>query len=270
MKRYTLNMVCFLLICSVFSSILFPATSAYGKAKTNIVLDPGHGTDYNYQIFSLDGQTYTEYNLNWRIALYLKDILEQYDEINVSFTKKNEFEHPSLEKRVKIAERIKKKTKRPTYLISLHNNARSDGVSEVTDEGQRGCMVLASNKNYRPQVSDKIDELAYFIVEELEALGLDVNYPEEGGIWRRSAGKTKYPNGKKADYYGLIRHGVLRKIPAIIVEHAYMTDINDTRRFLLSEEGLYSLAVADAKAILYFLELDWDEDLEQFPGDYEE
>lgn len=230
------------------------------KKKALIVLDPGHGTDYNYYVFELDGIEYAEYQLNFKIAEYLYDILSNYDDIEVKMTKKTEEEHPGLKERVIKAKKYKKKTGLPTYLISLHNNARSDGGVEIVDDNQHGCMVLASNLNYKAKTQKKIDDLSRSIIYELSELGLYVNYPDNEGILRRTSEVGKYPNGKKADYYALIRHGVLQNIPTIIVEHAYMTDINDSRTFLLSDEGLKKLAIADAKAIVSFLGLEWNDD----------
>lgn len=230
------------------------------KKKALIVLDPGHGTNYNYHIFELDDVEYAEYQLNFTIAEYLYDILSNYDDIEVKMTKKTEEEHPELEERVLKAKKYKKQTGLPTYLVSLHNNARSDGGVEVVDDNQHGCMVLASNLNYKAKTQKKIDDLSRNIIYELSELGLYVNYPEKEGILRRTSEVGKYPNGKKRDYYGLIRHGVLKNIPTIIVEHAYMTDIEDSKRFLLSDDGLKQLAIADAKAIVSFLGLEWNDD----------
>lgn len=240
--------------------------AAPNKAKAAIVLDSGHGEDYNYHTFYIDGHYFTEFEINWVITEHLYDILKNYKEIDLYLTKKDEYEHPDLKSRVITAAKIKKKTKLETYLISIHNNARSDGISDITNTGQHGCMVLASNQNYKPKVSEKIDPLAYNIIEELELLGLHVNYPDNGGILRRSSKNSKYPNGKPADYYGLIQHGIYQNIPTVIVEHAYMTDTDDVRKFLITDEGLYSLAVADAKAIVSFLGLKWDSSYEKMPS----
>lgn len=254
----------------IFTVLAMVFQSVQAAKKTNIVLDPGHGEDYNFHTFQLDDYYFTEFELNWKIALYLYRILDAYPEIEVHLTKNDEYEHPSLKQRVKTAAAIKKKTKLETYLISLHNNARSDGISDITDEGQKGCMVLASNLNYKPKLAEKIDELGYLIVEELAELGLYVNFPEEGGIWRRDSKKSKYPNGKKADYYGLIQRGIYDNIPTIIVEHAYMTDIDDVRNYLTRDEDLHRLAVADAKAIIEFLDLKWVEERARYAGSIDE
>lgn len=253
------QIVIFALAFLVFNNVSITA-NANVKKKAAIVLDPGHGTDYAYWEYELDGKEYAEFELNFTIAQYLSDILGNYDEIDVRMTKSEEEEHPSLKERVVTAKKIKKSTGLPTYLISLHNNSRSDGIPEIVDDNQHGCMILASNLNYKGKTQKKINDLSYNILDELSALGLYMNYPEKNGILRRTSQVGRYPNGKKADYYGLIKHGVLLNIPTIIVEHAYMTDINDARSFLLTDEGLKKLAVADAKAIVDFLDLEWNDD----------
>lgn len=263
----------FVLIRAVLSvllifSVFIQSVRIDAKEKTVIVLDPGHGENYAYHVFDLDGYSFTEYELNWKIAVYLRDILKHYPEIDVRLTKKDAYEHPTLQGRVEFAAKIKKS--KGVYLISLHNNARPDGVAEITDEGPSGCMVLASNKNYKSKVGKKIDKLAHLIIKELANLGLNVNYPKTNGIWRRNSKKTKYPNGKKADYYGLIKRGVYQNIPTIIVEHAHMTDIDDVKNYLTNDEDLHGLAVADAKAIVKFLGLTWQEEWAEYPGEVEE
>lgn len=251
------KIIIFVLTVVIISTQASDLAYAAKKKKAVIVLDPGHGTDYEYTIFDLDGVIYTEYQLNWDIAMHLKKILEQYPELDVRLSKKNATIHPSLKDRVVKAKKIKKKTKLPTYLISLHNNARNDGFKGVESGNRNGCFVISSNKNYKPWVAKKIDPLAEKIVDELSDLGLKVNYEDKKGIYRRDSKTYKYPNGKKCDYYGLIKHGVLMSVPTIIVEHAYMTNEEDAMEFLISDAGLYRLAVADAKAIVDFFDLDW-------------
>lgn len=257
----------FLSVLLIFT-VFLQSVRIDAKEKTVIVLDPGHGDNYNYHVFDLDGYIFTEYELNWKIAVYLRDILSNYDEIDVRATKEDAYEHPTLKERVEFAAKIKKS--KGVYLISLHNNARSDGVVDITDEGPSGCMVLASNKKYKSKVGKKIDKLAHLMIEELSNLGLNVNFPRSNGIWRRSSKKTKYPNGKKADYYGLIQRGIYQDVPTIIVEHAYMTDIDDVKNYLTNDEDLHRLAVADAKAIVKFLGLTWQEEWAEYPGEIEE
>lgn len=266
MKKSFLLFFKYILLGLFVISVFFQDFSAGVPQKVNIVLDPGHGTNYNYHIFTLEDYSFAEYELNWKIAVYLYDILDMYSGIEVHLTKEEEEEHPDLNERVKIASKIKKESGLDTYLISLHNNSRSDGISVITDKGQKGCMVLASNMNYKAKVAKRIDKLAYLIVDELAGLGLHVNFEDKGGIWRRNSKKSKYPNGKPADYYGLIKRGILDNIPAIIVEHAYMTDTNDVMNYLTDDEDLHRLAVADAKAIIKFLGLKWQDSYARYPG----
>lgn len=267
-KKNNFILIRMILSALLIFSVLINSVQIDAKEKTVIVLDPGHGDNYNYHVFELDGYSFAEYELNWKIAVYLRDILKNYPEIDVRLTKSDAYEHPSLKDRVEFVAKIKKN--KGVYLISLHNNARPDGVADITDEGPSGCMVLATNKNYKSKVGKKIDKLAHLIIKELSALGLNVNYPKTNGIWRRSSKKTKYPNGKKADYYGLIQRGIYQNVPTIIVEHAHMTDINDVNEYLTNDEDLHSLAVADAKAIVKFLGLTWQEECAKYPGEVEE
>ena len=53
-----------------------------------------------------------------------------------------------------------------------------------------------------------------------------------------------------ADYYGLINEGTCAGIPTIIVEHAFLSNENDYRNFLCTNDKLDALAKADAEGII--------------------
>ena len=65
-------------------------------------------------------------------------------------------------------------------------------------------------------------------------------------------GKAKVVNFQQD---GIIRNGVLEKIPSIIVEHAYLDNKNDYDNFLFSDEKIKKLAIADMKGIVNFFKL---------------
>ena len=50
---------------------------------------------------------------------------------------------------------------------------------------------------------------------QLEKLGIY----NRGLVKKSSQDNTLYPNGKLADYYGIVRYGVENNVPSMIVEH---------------------------------------------------
>ena len=62
------------------------------------------------------------------------------------------------------------------------------------------------------------------------------------------------PKGNKGDYYGVLYHCKKFKIPAVIVEHAFMTNAGDAAK-LRKESFLKQLGEADAAAIAEYLGL---------------
>ena len=52
-----------------------------------------------------------------------------------------------------------------------------------------------------------------------------------------------------ADYYGIIRRSVLAGFPGIIVEHAFVNNPSDCKKYFGSDAAIQKLGVADATAI---------------------
>ena len=70
-----------------------------------------------------------------------------------------------------------------------------------------------------------------------------------------SEANEKYENGELADYYAIIRGGVLKDIPTVLVEHAFVDDDSDFENYLSSDAKLKVLAEADAKGIARYYQL---------------
>lgn len=224
-----------------------------------ITLDPGHGAESFGANYEYDGKLICEKDLNLKIAKFLKEILEKnyIDQdgktVEVFLTREDDSKNPSLDERISIA-----KEHSSDILISLHNNATARYYNH-------GAMVLVTaQRNFLPKdakvtnIYDIEDDLARCILKSLKEIGLEslpINFSNSNisfcdGILRRLSGdNTLYPNGELADYYGIIRLGILNNIPSIIVEHAYLDNESDYRNFLSSDEKLKMLAKADALGI---------------------
>ena len=211
----------------------------YGKRASGnvvVVLDPGHDNTHA----GAQHNGLSEEKLNLKIAKYCKEALEQYAGVTVYLTRGEDGSCPypgtssleDLSGRVAFAKSVGAHA-----YVSLHLNA-------FTNSQPNGAEVYYPNGNYDASVGVEGGKLADRILEKLGALGLNIR-----GKQIHNADEMKYPDGSVADVYRVIRDGKLAGIPAIIVEHAFMTNAGDVNKFLKSEEGLKSLAVADAEGI---------------------
>ena len=229
-----------------------PATEAPTQpAKTVICLDPGHGGESQGTHYVYDDVEIEEKNLNYYIALRLKKYLEQYDNIEVVIDR-GENEDPSFETRIAFA-----KENNADYIVSLHNNSKSRDDIEPS-----GCMAITTCSHYQAEsaVNDDVygasRQLALSILSQLKNTGLtittDWNANKTNGILQR-VGSGAYPDGSECDYYGLIRNATYAGIPSVIVEHAFLSNEGDYRKFLSSNTKLDILAKADAAGIMNYL-----------------
>lgn len=229
-----------------------PATEAPTQpAKTVICLDPGHGGESQGTHYIYDDVEIEEKNLNYYIALRLKKYLEQYDNIEVVIDR-GENEDPSFETRIAFA-----KENNADYIVSLHNNSKSRDDIEPS-----GCMAITTCSHYQAEsaVNDDVygasRQLALSILSQLKNTGLtittDWNANKTNGILQR-VGSGSYPDGSECDYYGLIRNATYAGIPSVIIEHAFLSNERDYRKFLSSNTKLDALAKADAAGIMNYL-----------------
>lgn len=204
------------------------SVDATGMSSLVVVLDAGHGgTDPGTQ-----GNGVVEKTANLKIAKYCKEELDEYAGIKVYMTRTTDT-YLSLANRAQVAI-----NHRADLFVSLHNN--SNPKPEV-----HGASVYYPNSNYNAGVGQTGKALAQVIESKLTALGL-----ANGGIHiRNSENGTKYSDGSLADYYGVIKRCKENGIPALIVEHAFISNAEDAKNFLSTDEQLKKLGVADATGI---------------------
>ncbi|MBO5657581.1 MAG: N-acetylmuramoyl-L-alanine amidase, partial [Agathobacter sp.] len=222
-----------------------------------IVLDPGHDlTHGGARSEFADGSALSETKLNMKIAQYCYDELSTYSNVQVYMVRfDNECPFPECKamdngagpdnrKRVDFAANLD-----ADVYVSLHLN--SYGSSDV-----HGASVMVPDKKigYKKDVAKEGWNLGQSILDELVDLGLK----DKGLQPRRSENGTTYENGDPADYYGVIKHARELGIPAIIVEHCFITSPSDVANYLTTEEQLKSLGVADATGIAEYYGLTKD------------
>lgn len=201
-----------------------------------IVLDPGHDATH----CGASGNGLREEDLNLKIATYCKEELENYDGVVVHMTRSGTAcPNPGTIASEDNAARVQyAKSVGASAYISIH-------INSSTSSGPSGAAVYYPNSNYNAGVGNAGKGLATKIQAQLVALGLKNN----GIQIRNSADGTTYPNGSLADYYGVIRLSKLAGFPAIIIEHAFVSNSSDAANFLNSDDKLKKLGIADATGI---------------------
>lgn len=212
---------------------LIPTVSA---AASNIVvtIDAGHGGSESGASQTYNGKTVNEKNLNLTIAKALQSELSTYKGATVYMTRTGD-STLSLDQRVNIAE-----SHNSDLLISVHNNSRGDAQSYTS-----GSSVLVSSGQYYKDLANCTQSMGKTILSQLNKNPGTTNR----GLLKRLSSSSNYPNGARADYYGLIRFGTTQGIPAMIVEHAFLDSSSDYNKFLSSSKALKKLGKADATAI---------------------
>lgn len=227
------------------AALLCPAAAAANETAGKdtdwlyITLDPGHGGDGagdndSGAISSTYG--YHEADLVLKIGLYLKQELETYRNVHVDMTRSDSYGTSAtaqVESRVLFAA-----GQHSDLLVSLHLNSS-------LSQSARGAEVLVSNGNYRPEIANVLDSIGGNILVQLEKLGIY----NRGLVKKSSQDHTLYPNGKLADYYGIVRYGVENNVPSMIVEHCFISSNSECEQFLSSDAKLQAIAQADARGI---------------------
>lgn len=246
----------FFLTLVLTAALLCPAALAVNETAVKdrdwvyITLDPGHGGDGaggNDSGAVNEKYGYQEADLVLKIGLYLKEELETYRNVHVDMTRSDSYGTRYTPLR-EVKQRVDFAAEQCSdLLVSLHLN------SAGSNQSVHGGLILASNGNYDPDCAKVIDAVGKNILAQLSRLGIDTS---RGLVKEGSHDGTRYPNGKLADYYGIVRYGQLRHIPAMIVEHCFVSSNSDCEQFLSSDAKLRAIAQADARGIAAYYGLE--------------
>ena len=222
-----------ILLTAIFLCIAIPAKKVQAASVdwNVIALDPGHGGEE-------DGAYYygkKEKDINYAIAVKVKQQLEAYEGVTVVLTRKQD-EEVSLANRV-----VRAKEAEADVFISLHCNA------SVSHKSQGASVYISTGAKWRKTLQDFAD----CFLGEFEAVGLD----NAGTFARVTQMGGRREDGTFDDYYGVLRHSYNNGIPALLVEHCYMDSETD-RIYVKDENGITQLAQADANAIAAFCGLE--------------
>lgn len=248
MKKYIKKM---LIMAFVMAMVVVDIPFINGKEgvraasfpEYRVVLDAGHDSSHS----GAGSSGYREEILTYKIAAYCKAELERYGGIKV-YMVRDGYDCPyggsSVNSKQCNAKRVDfSKNHNADVYVSFHLN--SAGASA------RGASVYYPNSSYRPELSKKGRVLATDILNQLKNVGISQN--GRGTLIRNSEDNTRYPDGSLADYLAVIKGNKLNNIPAVLIEHCFISNANDRASFLSSEGKLKTLGVADANGIAEYL-----------------
>ncbi len=211
-----------------------------------IFLDPGHDSAHA----GARANGINEEDITLKVAQYCKEYLTNtYTNVVVYMSRSTAAcPHPGLSSGDDNSARVADaKSVNADAYVSIHFNS-------LADKNVSGAMVFYPNSNYNSSVGSKGSTLAAQIQEQLVKLGLS----DRGIRIENSKTGDTYPDGSLADYYGVIRGAKKVGIPAVIVEHAFLTNASDAA-FLKSEDNLKKLGIADALGIANAFSLSTEE-----------
>lgn len=195
-----------------------------------VAIDPGHGgNDPGSMANGL-----RESDVNWSIANHFKNELSTYTGVTPYLTTNGD--EIGLQARVDRAANVG-----ADVFVSVHVNASLANSAN-------GCEVwVPNNSAYNNGTHTVGQQLGQKIENELASLGLN-----RRGVFTKNhpagEGDSRYPDGSASDYYSVIRNARKRNIPAIIVEHAFITNGSDASK--LSQDSFRKkLGIADANGV---------------------
>lgn len=213
--------------------------STYGSnGNIVVVLDPGHGgSDPGASRNEL-----REKDLTLKIAQYAKQELEKYAGVTVYLTRSSD-SYVGLKDRATYAKSVN-----ADIFVSLHINSN-------TSPSPNGAEIYYPNRNYNASIGETGKQLASQIIKQLTALGIKNRGIKEEEQCKDPDKEYMYPDGSHGDYHSVIRNCKKEGIPAILVEHAFISNASDASNYLSSDEKLKKLGVADAQGIAEYYNL---------------
>lgn len=212
----------FMLSIGLMISILFCSNQVYAKEQVVIVIDPGHGGENL-------GTTYlpiAEKYYNMTVALYMKERLEEYEDVVVYMTHTEDIDM-SLKERAEYANSVD-----ADFLLSLHFN-------QSIEHKIYGAEVWIPSEGF-------LYSQGYGMANEF------IKEFSDMGLFNRGIKTRLGKNGD--DYYGIIRNCALFDIPALIVEHCHVDHPNDIS-YLKSEDALKEFGYRNADAVARYFAL---------------
>lgn len=184
------------IILLIMQILFLPMVKAATTKTVTIVLDPGHGGKMSGAVNNEKGLI--ERDINLKIARYLRDYLNQYENIKVLMTHDGLASDADME----LNERgMFARKNNADMLVSLHINSTSGNVNVG------GAEVFVTNSRLLPKYYEESAKFGNIVLNKLSKLGIKNN-----GVKTRLCNdvgpKWEYSDGSKADYYGVIRYSM--------------------------------------------------------------
>ena len=205
-----------------------------------ITLDPGHGPQKTGTNGAVQYGGVNEHFYNYSMALYAKERLEQYRNVEVHLTRTAD-NTPELSERPATAAQYNSDA-----FVSIHINSANKTAN--------GTEIWVPNNNWRPEIAEASRAAATPVLENIiSTFGLT----NRGFKTSNSATGTLYPDGTLADKLTVIKGGKEHNIPVVmLIEVAFADNQSDYEKVFATEEGLQKAgyAIADGLARYYGLE----------------
>ena len=196
-----------------------------GHTRPIVCVDAGHYAKYNR---SPVVPAYYESEMNWKLAHLLDAQLSQYG-IDVRHTRTDPNKDMELTDRGKASAGA-------DLFISIHSNA-------ADSESVRYVVAMFQVDDNCGEMDEQSREVAAILAETVATV-MDLPWQ----TWSTKSSSDRDGNGYKDDYYGVLRGAHTVHTAGVIIEHGFHTHAA-TAKWLLVEDNLQKLAVAEAKAI---------------------
>lgn len=197
--------------------------------KFVVCLDAGHYGKYNP---APQVPQYFEAEMAWKLHLLLKQELERRG-ITVVTTRADQKRDLGLVDRGKCS-------KGADLFVSLHSNAASTPEPDWV-------VGICSVPDGSSTVDDRSREITTALAKAVAQV-MGVGYQ----VTSRESSSDRDGDGRKDDYYGVLRGAYTVGTPGVILEHGFHTHAV-TARWLLVQENLEALARAEAEVIARWL-----------------
>lgn len=197
-----------------------------------VCLDAGHYGKYNRSPVVPE---YYESDMNWKLQSFLKDELEDYG-IKVITTRADKNKDLALVARGKASEGS-------DLFISLHSNAT----------GSESVKYVVSMYQVDDNCGEMDEQSKAFAAKIAKTVGETMGLPYQ--TWNTKSSSDRDGNGYKDDYYGVLRGAHTVHTPGVIIEHGFHTN-TATAKWLLQDGNLKKLAVAEAKTIAEWFDVE--------------
>lgn len=197
-----------------------------------ICLDAGHWGKYNR---SPGVKAYYESDMAWKLHLFQKKFLEEYEGVSVITTRTDQGTDKALFDRGMTS-------KGCDLFLSDHSNAVGSGMNESVDYVAVYHLV--------DDTTTEIDDISKLIAEQLAPVIAGVMGTKQGfRVVTRKSGNDRNGDGMLNDnYYGVLHGARMAGTPGLILEHSFHTNTRMTN-WLLDDGNLARLAQAEADAI---------------------